>query len=84
MMAEPSAFEAEGDQLVVPAIGAAQAKEVVGKGAALEKGVELALDELRQALGPREVHAARWVEVQVGRRIAAAANVSLWPECERC
>ena len=49
--AEPSAIEAEGDQLVVPAVGAAQAKEGVGQGAALEKGIELVLDELRQ-IGP--------------------------------
>jgi len=33
----------------VPTFGAARAKEAVSQGAALEKGVELVLDELRQA-----------------------------------
>ncbi len=33
----------------MPTVNAAQAKEAVGQDAALEKGVELVLDELRQA-----------------------------------
>ncbi len=46
---EPSALAAEGDQLVVATVGAAQPQETVRQDAALEEGVELVLDELRQA-----------------------------------
>ena len=38
----------EADQLVVPTVAAAQAQEAVGQDAAIEKGVKLVLDELRQ------------------------------------
>jgi len=38
----------EGDQLVVAAVAAAQSQEAVGQDAALQEGVELILDELRQ------------------------------------
>ncbi len=38
----------EGQQLVVAAVAAAQAQEAVGQDAALEEGVELVFDELRQ------------------------------------
>ena len=47
--AEPAPLAAEGDQLVVAAITAAQAQEAVGQDAAFQEGVELVLDELRQA-----------------------------------
>ena len=47
--AESSALAAERDELVVAAIGAAQAQETVRQDAALKEGVELVLDELRQA-----------------------------------
>jgi hypothetical protein len=40
---EPAAFAAEGQQLVVAALAAAQPQEAVGQDAALEEGVELAL-----------------------------------------
>ena len=39
---------AEGEQLVMAAVSAAQAQETVGQDAALEESVELVLDELRQ------------------------------------
>ena len=38
----------EADQLVVPTVAAEQAQEAVGQDAAIEKGVKLVLDELRQ------------------------------------
>ena len=41
-------FKLAADQLVVPAIPAAQAQEAVGQDAAFEEGVELVLHELRQ------------------------------------
>ncbi len=47
----PRALAAEGQQLVVAALAAAQPQEAVGQDAALEEGVELVLDEPRQ-LGP--------------------------------
>ena len=47
--AEPAAFAAEGDQLVVTAVGATQPKETVRQDAALQEGIELVLDEGRQA-----------------------------------
>ena len=47
--AEPAALATEGDQFVVAAIGAAQAQEAVRQDAALQEGVELVFDELRQA-----------------------------------
>ena len=47
--AEPSALATERHQLVVAAVGAAQAQETVRQDAALEEGVELVLDELEQA-----------------------------------
>ncbi len=43
-----TALAAEGQQLVVAAILAAQAQEAVGQDAAFEEGVELVFDELRQ------------------------------------
>ena len=43
-----SALAAERDQLVVPAVTAAQPQEAVGQDAAFEKGFELVLGELRQ------------------------------------
>ena len=46
--AEPAALAAEGQQLVVPALGAAKPQETVRQDAALEKGVELVHDEPRQ------------------------------------
>ena len=46
--AKAAPLAAEGDQLVVPAITAAQAQEALGQDAAFEKGVELVLHELRQ------------------------------------
>ena len=46
--AEPAALAAEGQQLVVAALAAAQPQEAVGQDAALEEGVELVLDEPRQ------------------------------------
>ncbi len=46
--AEPPPLATEGQQLVVPAIPAAQAQEPVGQDTALQEGVELVLDELRQ------------------------------------
>jgi hypothetical protein len=49
--AEPAALAAEGQQLVVTAIAAAQSQEALRQDAALEEGVELVLDEPRQ-LGP--------------------------------
>ena len=45
---KPTALAAEGHQLVVPAVAAAQPQEAVGKDAAFEKGVELVLHKLRQ------------------------------------
>lgn len=47
--AEPAALAAEGDQLVVTAVGAAQPKETVRQDAALQERVELVLDEGWQA-----------------------------------
>jgi len=47
--AEPAALATERHQLVVATIGAAQAQEAVRQDAALQKGVELVFDELRQA-----------------------------------
>jgi hypothetical protein len=49
--AESAALAAEIQQLVVAAVATAQAQEAVGRDAALEEGVELVLDELRQ-VGP--------------------------------
>ena len=46
--AKAAPFAAEGEQLVVAAVAAAQAQEAVGQDAALEEGVELVFDELRQ------------------------------------
>jgi hypothetical protein len=46
--AKPAALAAEGQQLVVPALAAAKPQETVRQDAALEKGVELVLDEPRQ------------------------------------
>ncbi|MFM1855996.1 MAG: hypothetical protein RLZ83_1305 [Pseudomonadota bacterium] len=46
--AEPPSLAAEGQQLVVAAVGAAQPQEAVGQDAALEEGVELVFDEARQ------------------------------------
>ncbi len=46
--AEPPPLAAEGNQLVVPAVAAAQPQEAVGQDAALEDGVELVLHGLRQ------------------------------------
>jgi hypothetical protein len=46
--AEAAPLAAERQQLVVPALAAAQAQEAVGQDAALEEGVELILDEARQ------------------------------------
>jgi hypothetical protein len=46
--AKAAPFAAEGDQLVVAAVAAAQTQEAVGQDAAFEEGVELVLDELRQ------------------------------------
>ena len=43
--AEPAALAAEGQQLVVPALAAAQPQEAVRQDAAFEEGVELVLDE---------------------------------------
>jgi len=47
--AEPAALANEGDQFVVPAIGAARAHEAVRQNSAYDLRVELAFDELRQA-----------------------------------
>ena len=47
--AEPAALATEGDQFVVAAIGAAQAQEALRQDAALQEGLELVFDELRQA-----------------------------------
>ena len=44
----PGAWQAEGQQLVVPAFAAAQPQEAVGQDAALQEGVELVFDEPRQ------------------------------------
>jgi hypothetical protein len=46
--AKAAPFAAEGQQLVVPALPAAQAQEPVGQDAARQEGVELVTDELRQ------------------------------------
>ena len=46
--AKAPALAAEGQQLVVPAISAAQAQEPVGQDAALQEAVELVLDEAGQ------------------------------------
>ena len=46
---QASALAAERDQLVLAAVGAAQAQETVRQDAALKKGLELVLHELRQA-----------------------------------
>jgi len=46
--AKASAFAAEGDQLVVAAVVAAQPQEAVGQDAAFKEGVELVLHKLRQ------------------------------------
>jgi hypothetical protein len=45
--AKSAALAAEGDELVVAALAAAQPQEAVGQDAAFEEGVELVLDELR-------------------------------------
>ena len=46
--AKATPLAGEGDQLVVSAVAAAQPQETVGQDAALQKGVELVLHELRQ------------------------------------
>ena len=46
--AKATPLAAERDQLVVAAVGAAQAQEAVSEDAAFEEGVELVLHELRQ------------------------------------
>ena len=46
--AKAAPLAAEGDQLVVAAVAAAQPQEAVGQDAAFEEGVELVLHELRQ------------------------------------
>jgi len=46
---EPAALATERHELVVATIGAAQAQEAVRQDAALQEGVELVFDELRQA-----------------------------------
>ena len=46
--AKAAPFAAESEQLVVAAVAAVQAQEAVGQDAALEEGVELVFDELRQ------------------------------------
>ena len=46
--AKSAALAAEGDELVVAALAAAQPQEAVGQDAAFEEGVELFFDELRQ------------------------------------
>jgi hypothetical protein len=46
--AKPAPLAAQCDQLVVAAVAAAQSQEAVGQDAALEEGVELILEELRQ------------------------------------
>ena len=46
--AKSAALAAEGDELVVAALAAAQPQEAVGQDAAFEEGVELVFDELRQ------------------------------------
>jgi hypothetical protein len=56
--AEPAPLAAEGQQLVVAALAAAQPQETVSQDAALEEGIELVLDEARQ-LGPGAVLGAR-------------------------
>jgi hypothetical protein len=48
MMGEPSALAAEGQQLVIAALAAAQSQEAVRQNAAFEERVELVLDEARQ------------------------------------
>jgi len=45
---KPPALAAEGDQLVVAAVAAAQPQEAMRQDAVFEKGVELARDEFRQ------------------------------------
>ena len=45
---QPTPLAAVGDELVVAAVATAQAQEAVGQDAALEEGVELVLDEVRQ------------------------------------
>jgi len=42
-------FAAEGHKLVIPAVAVIQAQKAVGQDAVFEEGVELVLDELRQA-----------------------------------
>ena len=49
--AKAAPLATEGDELVVAAVPAAQPQEAVGQDAALQKSVELVLDELRQ-VGP--------------------------------
>ena len=46
--AKAPALAVEGQQLVVPAISAAQVQESVGQDAALEEGLKLVFDKLRQ------------------------------------
>ena len=46
--AEPAPLAAERQQLVMPAVAAAQAQEAVGQDAAFEESVELVFDEPRQ------------------------------------
>ncbi len=46
--AQAAPLAAEGNQLVVAAVAAAQAQQAVGLDGAFEEGVELVLDELRQ------------------------------------
>ena len=46
--AKPATLAAERDVLAAAVVAAVQAQEVVGQDAALQEGVELVLDELRQ------------------------------------
>ena len=47
--AKAAPLAGEGDELVIAAVAAAQAQEAVGQDPAFEEGVELVLNELRQA-----------------------------------
>ena len=49
MIFSSQALVTERQQLVVPALAAAQAQESVGEDAAFEEGVEFVFDELRQS-----------------------------------
>ena len=76
---EPAALAAESHELVVAAVGAAQPQKAVRQDAALQDGVELALDELWQAgtcgdLRPSKTYYGLWMPLGGAMHMLVAGN----------